>query len=116
MTTRGSKQAASDKGPITRIWIRRAPDGGEPAGGHVSEDPETTALLDRVAGWTLAYLQSHDVAVQPGRDGNVRTLDFATETDCLEAHERLGAANEAQRDFRFRFVLRPSGVTILVVS
>jgi hypothetical protein len=116
MTARGSKQAASDKGPINRIWIRRIPEGGEQAGGDGPEGPETTALLDRVVTWTLAYLQSHGVAVQPGRDGHVRTLDFATEADCLEAHERLVAANEAQRDFRFRFVLRPSGVTVLVVS
>jgi hypothetical protein len=112
MTTRASK----DKTRITRIWIGRAQDDTEAPVDDGAETPEARALLDRVVAWTSDYLREHGLEVRSGHDGSLRTLDFETETDCLDAHERLVAANDRQRDFRFRFVLRPSGVTILVVS
>ena len=111
-----TKRASKDKTRITRIWIGRAQDQGVVTSDEGPETPETRELLDRVVAWTSSYLREHGLQVNCGQDGSLRTLDFDTESDCLDAHERLVAANDRQRDFRFRFVLRPSGVTVLVVS
>jgi hypothetical protein len=111
-----TKGASKDKTPITRIWIGRAQDENMAPNDDAKETPETHELLDRVVAWTSDYLRGHGLDVRSGREGSLRTLDFDTESDCLDAHERLVAANDRQRDFRFHFVLRPSGVTILVVS
>jgi hypothetical protein len=116
MTRPGSAEKGKNGTAIRRIWIGRAADPGDGGPIETAEAPETRALLDRMMAWTLEYLRAQGLEVQAGRDGALRTLEFASESDCLEAHERLVAANDQQKDFRLRFVLRPSGVTVLVVS
>jgi hypothetical protein len=64
----------------------------------------------------VAHLHEHGILADAGRDGALRTLDFEDEAACLEAHERLVTANDHQHEFTLHFVLRPEGVTILVVS
>ena len=116
MSPRTSKRPPADKEPITRIWIGRTQEGSDVPGADGPESPETSALLDRVVTWAVDYLSGRGLDVRSGHDGTGRTLEFQTENDCLEAQDRLVAANDEPRDFRFRFVLRPSGVTVLVVS
>ena len=84
--------------------------------GRQVDAAEAQKALDRAAEWMVAHLREHGILADAGRDGALRTLDFEDEAACLEAHERLVTANEHQREFTLHFVLRPEGVTILVVS
>ena len=84
--------------------------------GRQVDAAEAQKALDRAAEWMVAHLREHGILADAGHDGALRTLDFEDEAACLEAHERLVTANEHQREFTLHFVLRPEGVTILVVS
>ena len=112
MTSRRSKDAGAKKSAITRIWMGLAED----VSVRDERPAEAQKALDRAAEWMVAHLREHGIAADAGRDGALRTLDFEDEAACLEAHERLVTANEHQREFTLHFVLRPEGVTILVVS
>jgi hypothetical protein len=103
---------------ITRIWMGMAEESIRRVAGdgaHV-EAPAVQDALDHAIEWALRYLREQGLAVDPGYDGSLRTLDFKTETDCLEAHERLQATDDRGRPFKLRFVLRPFGVTIMVIT
>ena len=103
---------------ITRIWMSLAEDSVSriTGDGERASAPDAQKALDHATGVVLAYLRGHGLEVDTGHDGSLRTLDFKNESDCLDAHERLTAAAESQGDFKLRFVLRPSGVTIVVVT
>ena len=96
------------------MWMGLAEDAIAREGPHAVADAEK--VLDRAVSWMVTHLREHGITADPGRDGALRTLDFEDEAACLDAHERLVTANEHQHEFRLHFVLRPEGVTILVVS
>src|SRR5262249_44782410 len=103
---------------ITRIWMGLSEESiiritGDRDHGDV---PAVKHALDEAVDLILAYLRAHGLEVESGHDGPLRTLDFKSEADCLDAHERLTAAAEGQGPFKLRFVLRPSGVTVLVIT
>jgi hypothetical protein len=115
MKSRRSKDTGAKTSAITRIWMGLAEESISRDGQHV-DAAEAQKALDRAAEWMVAHLREHGILADAGRDGALRTLDFENEAACLEAHERLVAANDHQHEFTLRFVLRPEGVTILVVS
>ena len=115
MKGRRSKPAGARQSAITRIWMGLAEESISRDGHHV-EAADAQKALDRAAEWMVAHLHEHGILADAGRDGAFRTLDFEDEAACLEAHERLVTANEQQDEFTLHFVLRPEGVTILVVS
>ena len=114
MKSHPSKDAGAKKSRITRMWMGLAEDAIAREGPHTVADAEK--VLDRAVSWMVTHLREHGITADPGRDGALRTLDFEDEAACLDAHERLVTANEHQHEFRLHFVLRPEGVTILVVS
>jgi hypothetical protein len=107
-----------ERSSITRIWLGLADESVHRLAGdaHHVEAPEVQDALDHAVERILEYLRGHGLEAQPGHDGGLRTLDFKTEADCLDAHERLVAASDGRLKVKVRFVLRPSGVTILVVT
>jgi len=115
MKSRRSKHVGATRSAITRIWMGLAEESISRDGRQV-DAAEAQKALDRAAEWMVAHLREHGILADAGRDGALRTLDFEDEAACLEAHERLVTANEHQREFTLHFVLRPEGVTILVVS
>jgi hypothetical protein len=117
MKSRGRKDDGS-KQAITRIWLGLAEESIVRLTGDrdQTDAPAVQKALDRAVEWTVGFLRQRDITVRTGRDGAMRTLEFDDEVACLEAHDTLLAANDHQREFTFHFVLRPSGVTILVIS
>jgi len=115
MKSRRSKHVGATRSAITRIWMGLAEESISRDGRQV-DAAEAQKALDRAAEWMVAHLREHGILADAGRDGALRTLDFEDETACLEAHERLVTANDHQHEFTLHFVLRPEGVTILVVS
>ena len=115
MKSRRSKHVGATRSAITRIWMGLEEESISRDGRQV-DAAEAQKALDRAAEWMVAHLREHGILADAGRDGALRTLDFEDEAACLEAHERLVTANEHQREFTLHFVLRPEGVTILVVS
>ena len=115
MKNRRPKHVGAKRSEITRIWMGLAEESISRDGRQV-DAAEAQKALDRAAEWMVAHLREHGILADAGRDGALRTLDFEDETACLEAHERLVTANDHQHEFTLHFVLRPEGVTILVVS
>lgn len=107
-----------ERSSITRIWLGLAEESIHRLAGdaHHVEAPQVQDALDHAVERILDYLRTQGLETQPGHDGGLRTIDFKTEADCLDAHERLAAATDGQLKIKVRFVLRPSGVTILVVT
>ena len=113
MKNRRPKHVGAKRSEITRIWMGLADE--SIAHDHV-DAAQAQKTLDRAAEWMVAHLREHGILADAGHDGALRTLDFEDEAACLEAHERLVTANDHQHEFTLHFVLRPEGVTILVVS
>jgi len=103
---------------ITRIWMGLAEESIRRLAGQAEhlEAPQVQDALDHAIEWAIGHLHKHGLEASAGFDGSLRTLDFKTESDCLEAHERLQTTHDQERPFKLRFVYRPFGVTIMVVA
>jgi len=107
-----------ERSSITRIWMGLAEESVRRLAGQAEhvEAPEVQDALDHAIEWAIDHLRAQGLEASAGFDGSLRTLDFKTESDCLEAHERLANTDDRQRPFKLRFIYRPFGVTIMVVT